>query len=294
MIGLDVNITTILNGLAYGMLIYTLAVGLSLIFGMLNLLNLAHGTFFLLGGYVAATLIPADGNWIGWATAIIAGVLAGALGGVILHLMTAPRVARGHMAEALLTLGLSLIGSTLLLWVFGGEPKSVPAPTGLEVSIDIAGNPYPLYRIIVIGLGLVLAIAVELVLERTSLGATIRAIVYDDGMVRALGINTRSIVVGVLIVGTALAALAGVLGGPILGALPGLDGQVLLIALVVVVLGGLGSARGALIGAILIGLVQNIGIAISPHLAPFLMFAAMAIVLIFRPQGLFGKEVADS
>lgn len=288
----DVNITTILNGLAYGMLIYTLAVGLSLIFGMLNLLNLAHGAFFLLGAYIGAALVPSDGSWWGWLLAIAVGIVAGAGGGVLLRVMTQPRAARGHMAEALLTLGLALGGSTIMLWVFGGEPKSVPAPQGLDATIDVAGNPYPLYRLIVIGLGIVLAIVVEIVLERTSLGATIRAIVHDEPMVRALGIQTKRIVFGVLIVGSALAAVAGVIGGPILGAAQGLDGQVLLIALVVVVLGGLGSARGALIGAILIGLIQNVGIALSPHLAPFLMFAAMAVVLIFRPQGLLGKSGA--
>ena len=286
---LDVNFVTVLNGLAYGMLIYTLAVGLSLIFGMLNLLNLAHGTFYLLGAYIAAALIPKDGSWVGWLLAIGVGILAGAAGGLLLRLMTRPTVARGHMSEALLTLGLSLAGSSFLLWAFGGEPKSVPPPDGLDGVIDVAGSPYPVYRIIVIGLGLALAVVVEIVIERTSMGATIRAIVHDEPMVRALGINTRRVIFGVLIAGSGLAALTGVIGGPILGASQGLDGQVLLIALVVVVLGGLGFARGALPGAILIGLIQNVGIALSPHLAPFLMFGAMAIVLTLRPQGLLGQ-----
>lgn len=292
MIDFAVNITTILNGLAYGMLIYTLAVGLSLIFGMLNLLNLAHGTFFLLGAYLAATLIPPDGAWWGWLLAIAAGLAAGALGGMLLRVMTLPKASHGHMAEALLTLGLSLGATSIMLWTFGGEPRSIPAPQFLQGSIDIAGDPYPVYRVAVILLGVVIAIAVELFLERTSLGATIRATVHDDQMVRALGISTRRIVFGVLIVGSALAAVTGVFGGPILGASQGLDGSILLIALVVVVLGGLGSPRGALLGALFIGLVQNIGIALSPHLAPFLMFAGMAIVLIFRPQGLLGKAGA--
>ncbi len=286
---LDTNTITMLNGLAYGLLIYTLAVGLSLTFGMMNLLNLAHGGFYLVGAFVAASIVSEDGSWAGWLIALVVGVAIGAAGGVLLRVMTLPKAAQGHMAEALLTLGLSLVASSVLLRVFGGEPRSVAPPAGLDGTVSVGGDPYPVYRLVVILLGVCLAIAVEIVIERTSLGATMRAIVADEEMVRALGINTRRVVFGVLIVGTALATVAGVLGGPILGASQGLDGQVLLLALVVVVLGGLGSARGALIGALLIGQIQTVGVATSAHLAPFLVFGAMALVLAVRPQGLLGR-----
>ncbi|MEV0395290.1 branched-chain amino acid ABC transporter permease [Polymorphospora rubra] len=289
---LDANTITVINGLAYGLLLYTLAVGLSLVFGMLNLLNLAHGTLFLGGAYVAAVLVAPDGAWLTWVMALTLALGLGAIAGVGLTVVTRPLARRGHMAEALLTLGLSLAGGNLLLWIFGADVRSVPAPTGLDGSVTILGDPYPVYRLVLIGFGLLVAVLAEVFLERTMMGATVRAIVADADMVRALGIDTRKIVYGVLAVGSALAVVAGVIGGPVLGAGPGLDGHVLLIALVVVVIGGLGSARGALIGGLLIGQVQTLGTALAPQIAPFLIFGAMALVLVVRPQGLLGRAGA--
>ncbi|MFV2088358.1 branched-chain amino acid ABC transporter permease [Micromonospora sp. LOL_021] len=289
---LDANTITVINGLAYGLLLYTLAVGLSLVFGMLNLLNLAHGTLFLGGAYAAAVLVAPDGAWLSWVMALTLALGLGALAGAGLTVVTRPLARRGHMAEALLTLGLSLAGGNLLLWAFGADVRSVPAPAGLDDSVSILGDPYPVYRLVLIGFGLLVAVLAEVLLERTMMGATVRAIVADAEMVRALGIDTRKIVFGVLAVGSALAVVAGVVGGPMLGAGPGLDGQVLLIALVVVVIGGLGSARGALIGGLVIGQVQTLGTALAPQIAPFLIFGAMALVLVARPQGLLGRAGA--
>ncbi|MDG4830566.1 branched-chain amino acid ABC transporter permease [Solwaraspora sp. WMMD1047] len=290
----DANLITMINGLAYGLLLYTLAVGLSLVFGMLNLLNLAHGTLFLGGAYVAAAMVAPDGAWLSWLLALTIALVVGAVAGLGLGMITRPLAKRGHMAEALLTLGVSLAGGSLLLWVFGADVRSVPAPAGLQGSIEIFGNPYPSYRLVLIGFGLLVAILAEVILERTMMGATVRAIVADADMVRALGVDTRRIVYGVLAAGSALAVVAGVIGGPVLGAGPGLDGHVLLIALVVVVVGGLGSARGALIGGLLIGQVQTLGTALAPAIAPFLIFGAMALILVVRPHGLLGRAGATT
>ncbi|MFF5112780.1 branched-chain amino acid ABC transporter permease [Streptosporangium sp. NPDC000509] len=290
----DANLITVINGLAYGLLLYTLAVGLSLVFGMLNLLNLAHGTLFLAGAYVAAVVVAPSGAWLSWVLALSIALAVGALAGVGLTTMTRLLTRRGHMAEALLTLGISLAGSSLLLWIFGADVRSVPAPAGLDGSVTILGNPYPVYRLVLIGFGLLIALLAEVILERTMMGAVVRAIVADADIVSTLGIDTRKILYGVLAVGSALAVVAGVLGGPMLGAAPGLDSHVLLIALVVVVIGGMGSARGALIGGLLIGQVQTLGTALAPEVAPFLIFGAMALVLVVRPHGLLGRAEATT
>lgn len=289
----DANLITIVNGFAYGLLLYTLAVGLSLVFGMLNLLNLAHGTFFLTGAYIAAVVVAPGGAWLSWVLALSIALLGGAVAGTGLTVVTRPLASRGHMAEALLTLGVALAGASVLIWAFGADVRSVPAPAGLDHSISLLGSPYPVYRLVLIGFGVLIAVLAELILERTMLGAKVRAIVADGDIVRTLGIDTRKIMYGVLAVGSALAMVAGVLGGPVLGASAGLDWHVLLIALVVVVIGGLGSVRGALIGGLLIGQVQTLGTALAPELAPFLIFGAMALILVVRPHGLLGRaEVA--
>ncbi|GAA1271296.1 branched-chain amino acid ABC transporter permease [Sphaerisporangium rubeum] len=290
----DANLITVINGLAYGLLLYTLAIGLSLVFGMLNLLNLAHGTFFLAGAYAAAVLVAPGGAWLSWVLALSVALALGAVAGVGLTAVTRPLARRGHMAEALLTLGISMAGSSLLLWVFGADVRSVPAPAGLDGGVTLFGDPYPVYRLVLIGFGLVIAVLAEVILERTMTGAVVRAIVADADIVRTLGIDTRKILYGVLAAGSALAVVAGVLGGPLLGAGPGLDGHVLLIALVVVVIGGMGSARGALIGGLLIGQVQTLGTALAPEVAPFLIFGAMALILVVRPHGLLNRAEATA
>lgn len=286
---LDANLITIINGFAYGLLLYTLAVGLSLVFGMLNLLNLAHGTFFLAGAYIAAAVMAPGGALLSWVLALGIALVAGAAAGVGLAAASRPLAKRGHMAEALLTLGIALAGASVLLWVFGADVRSVPAPAGLDGTVSLFGSPYPVYRLVLIGFGLLIAVSAELILERTMIGAKVRAIVADTEIVRSLGIDTRKILYGVLAIGSALAVVAGVLGGPMLGASQGLDWHVLLIALVVVVIGGMGSARGALLGGLLIGQVQTLGTALAPGMAPFLIFGAMALILVVRPHGLVGR-----
>ncbi|MDP9294481.1 MAG: branched-chain amino acid ABC transporter permease [Actinomycetota bacterium] len=285
----DTNLVSVLNGLAIGCLLFILAVGLSLVFGMMDVLNLAHGAVFLVGAYAAYALTDGGATWPAFLGAAVVALAVGALCGGVLAGLSQPLARRGHLDQALLTLGAALILSELILLAFGNDVHAVGAPPGLDGSVELAGQSYPTYRLALIGVGLVLAVAVYLVVERTRLGALIRATVADRGMVEALGVDSRKVLWGVFAAGAAMAALAGVLGGPIYGARPGLDEGVLLLALVVVVIGGLGSIKGALIGALLIGQVESLGRALLPDLAPFLLFGTMALILVLRPRGLFGR-----
>jgi len=215
----------------------------------------------------------------------------GLLAGVILSVATQPLVGRGHLDQALLTLGVALVVAEVISIIFGDDVQNVVAPPGLNESVQVFGSTYPAYRLALIGVGAVLAVVVWLVIEKTSLGALIRASVSDREMVSALGVDNRKVKAGVFAFGSMLAALAGVLGGPVYGARTGLDETVLLLALVVIVIGGLGSVRGALIGALVIGQVESLGKALYPDYASFMLFGALALVLIVRPRGLFGSKV---
>jgi branched-chain amino acid transport system permease protein len=217
--------------------------------------------------------------------------VAGLVAGALLSLMTEPLRRRSHLDQALLTLGVALVVAELLIIVFGDDPLSVPAPPGLDGSVSVFGATYPTYRLVLIGIGAVLALAVYLVVDRTRVGALVRATVADREMVATLGVDNRLVKIGVFAVGSLLATTAGVLGGPVYGARPGLDSTVLILALVVVVIGGLGSVRGALVGALIIGQVDTLGRVLLPDLASFILFAALAVVLVLRPQGLFGGPV---
>ena len=281
-------VVSLLNGFAIGFLLFVLAVGLSLVFGMMDVLNLAHGALFLGGAYLGAAL---SGSWGGFLAALAIAAVAGAVAGGVLSLMTEPLRNRSHLDQALLTLGIALVVAEVLIMVFGDDPLAVDAPPGLDGSVTVLGAIYPTYRLAIIGIGAVLALVVWLVVERTRVGALVRATVADREMVAALGVDNRLVKVAVFAVGSLLATTAGVLGGPIYGARPGLDAVVLILALVVVVIGGLGSVRGALVGALLIGQVDTLGRVLLPDLASFILFAALAIVLVVRPQGIFGGQV---
>lgn len=279
-------LVSVLNGFAIGSLLFILAVGLSLVFGMMDVLNLAHGALFVVGAYLAAAFA---GSWGGFAAALGVAVVAGLVLGALLSLMTEPLRNRSHLDQALLTLGVAFVVAEVLIIGFGDDPLSVPAPPGLDGSVSVFGAVYPTYRLLLIGIGAALALVVYLVVERTRVGALVRATVADREMVAALGVDNRLVKVVVFAVGSALATTAGVLGAPIYGARPGLDATVLILALVVVVIGGLGSVRGALIGALIIGQVDTLGRVLLPELASFVLFAALALVLVLRPQGILGR-----
>ncbi len=278
-------LVSVLNGFAIGFLLFILAVGLSLVFGMMDVLNLAHGALFLGGAYLGAALA---GSWGGFLGALAVAAVAGLAGGAVLSLMTEPLRSRSHLDQALLTLGVAFVVAELLIIVFGDDPLFVPAPPGLDGSVSVFGAVYPTYRLALIGVGALLALAVHVVVERTRVGALVRATVADREMVAALGVDNRLLKIAVFAVGSALATTAGVLGGPLYGARPGLDASVLILALVVVVIGGLGSVRGALLGALIIGQIDTVGRVLLPELASFVLFAALALVLVLRPQGILG------
>ncbi len=287
----DGILLTSLNGLALAAVLFMVAVGLSLVFGTMDVLNLAHGSLALGGAYVGVVFLGTGGGLGQLVLAMIVATIVGLAAGLILSLLT--RGIRDHLKQALLTLGLALIAADLMRLAFGGDVKSVAAPSPLDGTIEILGRPYPTYRLFVIAMSLVVGGLLYAVIERSLSGAIVRATVADRVMVEALGIRTKVVLAAVFSIGAALAVVGGLLAAPVLGAQPGLDNTILLLALVVVVIGGLGSIKGAALGAILVGQVQTLGVALLPEFASFLLFGAMAIVLLVRPGGLLPAAHAE-
>lgn len=284
------NLITVVDGLAFGVLLFVIALGLSLVFGVMDVLNLAHGALYMLGAYVVAGMV--GGGTVTLAAFMGAALLAAVIGGLAgwgLSAMVKPIAGRGHLDQALLTLGIALVVADLISMRFGNDVRTVSAPEPLTGSTSLFGQPYPVYRLIVIVVGLFLAVGALLLIERTRIGSLVRAAVVDAQMVRALGVDTAKLVAGVFAAGAALAAFGGAMGAPILSAYPGLDDRALLLGLVVVIIGGLGSVSGALVGALIIGQVEVLGVSLLPSQASFLVFGAMALVLLLRPQGLLAK-----
>lgn len=285
---LDANTVSILNGVARGLLLFTMAVGLSLIFGLMDVLNLAHGAVFLVGAYIGFQFAPDGSGVTQFLVALAIAVGVGVVLGGLLAGAVRPIQSRGYLDQALLTLGMAFIVSDIASVIWGDDYRSLAPPPFLQASVGVFGHTYPVYRLAVIGVGVVIAVAVYLVFDRTEIGAVVRAAVSDRAMLSALGVNVNRVLLGVFAAGTALAAFGGLVGAPVLGVRPGLDWDVLILALIVVVIGGLGSITGAFIGALIIGQVQSLGVALLPELAAFLLFGAMAAILLVRPQGLFG------
>jgi branched-subunit amino acid ABC-type transport system permease component len=283
----DQHFTSMLNGLALGMLIFILALGLSLIFGLLDVLNLAHGALYLLGTYLAFQLIVRED--VPFIPAALVVAVFGIGLGLVLNGFLMPIRGRGHLDQVLLTLGLLFIVGDLITIIWGVESFTIEPPGFLEGSVSILGHQYPLYRLAVMGLGVALFVVVYVLVERTQLGAILRAAVEDADMVAGLGVNVRRVMLIVLVAGSALATLAGVVGAPILAVSGGVGTEVLIYALIVVVIGGLGSVLGAFVGSIILGEVQSLGVDLIPEIAPFAVFGVMALVLVLRPTGLFGR-----
>lgn len=287
------NAGVLLNGVATGMILFMMSVGLTVIFGLLNVLNLSHGAVFLVGSYIGYSVSgETTATWGSFASALLVALAVGAAMGVGLMLMLRPLAHRGHLDQAVLTLGLALVIGEALFEVFGRDDHAVAAPGELAGSVEIFGITYPVYRLAVIVIGAVVAFAVWYLLEKTSAGAMVRATVADDEMVEAVGIRVSTVRLLTFTSATALAVVGGVIAGPVTGASAGLDTEVLLLALVVIVIGGLGSIVGTLIGSLVIGLVQNVGVVLVPEFASFLLFGAMVGVILIRPQGLFASVAA--
>jgi branched-chain amino acid transport system permease protein len=283
---MDFWIVQILNGISLGMLLFLLAAGLSLVFGLMRIVNLTHGSFYLLGAYVGLTVIGRTGSFF---LALVVVPLGVAGLGLLMHRFLLRRFQGAELAQVLLTFGALFIFADVCLWSWGGYSHVLPKPQILAGSFSIGTIVYPAYRVFVIVTGVVIAFLFWFVLERTTLGNTVRAGVDDEEMVRGLGINTPRLFTAVFALGAFLAALSGIIGGPLVGAYPGADFDVLLLALVVVIIGGLGSIGGAFVGSLVVGLIDTFGRALVPELAMFTIFAPMAIILAVRPRGLFGK-----
>lgn len=276
-----------LNGISFGMLLFLLAAGLSLIFGLMKVLNLTHGSFYLLGGYVGLAVLRLSGSFV---LAALAGSFAIAVVGVIMERLFLRRLHLQELPQALLTFGFLFIFSDLATVIWGTNPQTIPKPAILAGALQIGGFFYPYYRVFIIVLGLIIAAVLWWLQDGTRLGAMLRASVDDEEVARALGINVSLLFTLVFGFGAFLAALGGVLGGPIVGVYPGADFDVMLLGFVVVIIGGLGSLKGALIGGLAVGLLDNFGKVFFPELALFTIFAPMAVILALRPTGLFGRE----
>ncbi|MFH8665711.1 branched-chain amino acid ABC transporter permease [Streptomyces anulatus] len=279
---LDAHLIPAVDGVAFGLLLFVVAAGLSLAFGTAGVLNLSHGTLYAIGAYTGAEL--SDGTWGGLALGLAAGTAAACVAGAGLSAATAPLARRGHLAQALLTFGLALIGGDLLIQLFGADELPVRVPEALDSSVMLLGHRYPAYRLCFIVMAVLLAAFGTWVLTRTRMGAAVRAAADDPQMLAATGHNPRAVHTGVLAAAGALAGAAGVLGAPIIGPGPGTSENVLMLSLVVVVLGGLRSLWATFFAAVAVGEVQTLGVSLVPDLAPYLLFAAMAAVLVLRSR----------
>jgi len=276
------------NSLTFGGLLFLLSSGFSLIFGLMRLANLTHGAFFMLGTYFGATAMRANPDLSIWTMAVWAGLAVAAIGGLFERLVLT-RLKTNPLGQVLVTLGMSFIISDACLVLWGGDSIPVPTPQNLQAPTRLFGFVFPTYRLVLVGCAIAAAITLYLLLERTRLGAMIRAGVDDAQMARAIGIPVSNLFTIVFCLGAGIAGAGGVLGGPILSAYPGLDGDMLPLALIVVILGGIGSLLGAFIGSFIVGFIYTFGTALFPELAYIILFLPMILVLALRPQGLLGR-----
>jgi branched-subunit amino acid ABC-type transport system permease component len=279
----DFIIVQTLNGLVYSMLLFLFALGLSTTFGLLRFVNLAHGSFFLLGAYVGISTLAVTGSF---ALALLGGaIIPGALGLALERIFFRRFYRRTDLDQVILSYGLALVFLDVAKMIWGKDIRSLPFPDWLSGGIEIASVTFPIYRLLLIALGCVFFVGAWLIVERTRIGALIRASVDDRDMVGGIGFDVRALFSLVFAAGAALAGFGGVLAGPITSVYPGLDFEILITTLIVVVVGGLGSIAGAFWASLLIGLTDTFGRALFPASAAFLIFGLMALVLLIRSWG---------
>jgi branched-chain amino acid transport system permease protein len=280
------------NAVAFGGLLFLLSAGFSLIFGLMRIPNLTHGSLFMLGAYFGAALIMGvRGVTLNFWLATILATLGVAMLGALVERLLLRQLPGQPLAQVLVTLGLSFIAADFCLMVWGGDPINVETPAGLGGFMRLGKAVFPNYKLAIIALAVAFAIGLWLLLDRTRLGAMIRAGVDDPDMARVVGIRVSQLFTIVFALGAGLAGFAGIMGGPILSVYPGLDQDMLPLALVVVILGGTGSLLGSFVGSLVVGFLYNFGQALFPELAYFVLFLPMLLVLLLRPQGLFGRFV---
>ena len=275
------------NGISYGALLFLLASGLTLIFGVMRIVNLSHGAYFLLGGYVALSVIGATGSWV---LAVPVAALLVAMVGLVMERVFLRPLGFDPLRQVLLTVGFAFLFQQAALDIWGGNNLDITPPDMLRGSVVIGGLHLPVYRIFMIGMAVVLGSILWLMMEKTRAGAMIRAAVDDSEMARGVGIDTSRVSMFIFALGAFLAALAGVIGGGFLGIYPGLDFEILPIAFAVVIIGGMGSLTGAAVGSLIVGLADNFGKALFPEVSYFTLYAPMVLILAVKPTGLFGRE----
>ena len=275
------------NSITLGGLLFLLSAGFSLIFGLMRIPNLTHGSFFMLGAYLSTSLIARGLDF--WTAAILGGLGVAVFGGIVERLILR-RLPGAEVAQVLVTLGLSFMVADVCLMVWTGDPIRIDTPSALRGTASLLGLDFPKYRLAVSLVAVVFAAGLWALLERTRLGAMIRAGVDDPSMARVVGIRVSRLFTIVFCLGAWLAGFAGVIGGPILSVYPGLDAEMLPLALVVVILGGSGSLLGSFVGSFIVGFLYNFGQAMFPELAYVVLFLPMLVVLVVRPRGLFGRQ----
>ncbi len=282
--GIDFWTTQVLNGLQLSMLLFLLSIGLTVIFGLLHFVNLAHGALYMLGAYVGVSAASALGSF--WA-ALAAGPAAVTLIGIALYLALIRRMRRaGPMNQVLVTFGLIFVIVDVVRIVWGDVALGLEQPAMLSGPVEFLGVSYPAYRVFVIATGLAVMAGLSLLLNRTQIGAMIRAGVENDAMAACLGIDVERLFFIVFCVGCALAGLAGVIAAPVFSATPDMGTAILIPTLIVVVIGGLGSLNGAILGSMIVGFIQTFGAVVTPGLASVMVYLLLAAVLIARPEGL--------
>jgi branched-chain amino acid transport system permease protein len=279
---------SVVNGIAYGCLLFLLAAGFSMIFGVLKVVNLAHGSFFLFGAHVALSVYESTGSFV---LALLGGAGVGAVFGLVCERYILNRLQGDYLGQVLVTMGILFILGDVATVVWGGTPRMLTPPGWLATAVPLGPFTYPTYRLALIGVGVAVAIVLWWLVERTTFGARARAAVDDEDTAQAIGISVPTLRLAVFGLGGLLAGLSGALGAGFIGARPGTDLEVFLLALVIVVVGGVGSLPGAFLAAILVGVLDSVSKLLWPEASYFVLFAPMAAFLIFRPTGLFGRPM---
>jgi len=288
---MEVFVAQLLNGLVYGVLLFLIAAGLSLIFGLMNVVSLAHGSFFMLGAYFGLSIFRITGSF--WWALVLAPIPVIALGVLMELLFLRPLYRRGHLDQVLLTFGFTFVFLDIVQTLWGRTVLRLPVPDALQGTVQIGLGVFSAYRLCLIGFGFAIALLLWLFLERSRIGAMVRAGVDNAVMAAGLGANIPALFTGIFGLGVALAALGGIAAAPVIGLYPGMDSEILIPAFIVIVIGGMGSLRGAFVGSLLIGIADTFGKAYFQSIALFLIYLAMTAVLLIRPQGLFGIKYTD-
>ncbi|HOK06570.1 MAG TPA: branched-chain amino acid ABC transporter permease [Syntrophales bacterium] len=277
-----------LHGLAYAGLLFLISSGLTLVFGMMNVLNFAHATMYMLGAYFSYTLLQYTDNF--WLSVVVCPLLLFVIGALIERVFLRRVHVYGHLHELLITFGLAYVITEGVKWIWGNYPLAMTIGGLLGETVEILGTAYPVYRIFIFLCAVLVGVIMALILYKTRLGIILRAAVNDSEMVNALGVNVPRVFTGVFAFGAALSGFAGVIAGPLLTTYPGMANDILIDAFVVIVVGGFGSLGGAVVASLLIGELQSFGVLLFPRLSVALVYLLMAAVLIIKPSGLFGEE----